>query len=98
MPFGLFRSQKYVQLFSWQRKNHRMFLWLHRYRLYQFRLSFSQKGFAPKKLSINGSSINMKPPAKKGKRGESLDWPRDLAEKVPVSPYFCPVLNEKSHK
>ncbi|KGL48535.1 hypothetical protein HQ49_04915 [Porphyromonas gulae] len=34
----------------------------------------------------------------KGKRGESPDWPRDLAEKVPVSPYFCPVLNEKSHK
>lgn len=34
----------------------------------------------------------------KRKEGESPDWPRDLAEKVPVSPYFCPVLNEKSHK
>ncbi|WP_234231903.1 hypothetical protein [Porphyromonas gingivalis] len=40
----------------------------------------------------------MKPPVKNGKEGKSLDWPRDLAEKVPVSPYFCPVLNEKSHK
>ena len=53
---------------------------------------------SPKKVSINGSSISMKPPAKKGKRGESPDWPRDLVENVPVSPYFCPVLNEKSHK
>ena len=44
-----------------------MFLWLHRYRLYQFRLSFSQKGFT--KESIDRSSISMKPPAKKGKRG-----------------------------
>ncbi len=52
---------------------------------------------SPKKV-IDRSSISMKPPAKKGKRGESPDWPRDLAEKVPVSPYFCPVLNEKSHK
>ena len=51
----------------------------------------------PKKV-IDRSSISMKPPAKKGKRGELPDWPRDLAEKVPVSPYFCPVLNEKSHK
>ena len=73
-----------------------MFLWLHRYRLYRFRLYLAQKGFT--KESIDRSCINMKPPAKNGKEGKSLDWPRDLAEKVPVSPYFCPVLNEKSHK
>lgn len=50
MPFGLFRSQKYVQLFSWQRKNHRMFLWLHRCRLYHFRLYLAQKGFAKESI------------------------------------------------
>jgi len=50
MPFGLFPSQKYVQLFSWQRKNHRMFLWLHRYRLYRFRLYLAQKGFAKESI------------------------------------------------
>lgn len=73
-----------------------MFLWLHRYRLYRFKLYLAQKGFA--KESIDRSCINMKLPAKNGKEGKSPDWPRDLAEKVPVSPYFCPVLNEKSHK
>ena|GEM_PF-3159608 len=73
-----------------------MFLWLHRYRLYRFRFYLAQKGFAQE--SIDRSCINMKPPAKNGKEGKSLDWPRDLVENVPVSPYFCPVLNEKSHK
>ncbi len=52
---------------------------------------------SPKKV-IDRSSISMKPPGKNGKEGKSLDWPRDLVENVPVSPYFCPVLNEKSHK
>ena len=44
-----------------------MFLWLHRYRLYRFRLYLAQKGFA--KESIDRSCINMKPPAKNGKEG-----------------------------
>lgn len=97
MPFGLFRSQKYVQLFSWQRKNHRMFLWLHRYRLYRFRLYLAQKGFAQESIDQR-KQYKHETSGEKWKRGESPDWPRDLAEKVPVSPYFCPVLNEKSHK
>lgn len=68
MPFGLFRSQKYVQLFSWQRKNHRMFLWLHRYRLYRFRLYLAQKGFAQE--SYRSEQYKHETSGEKWKRGK----------------------------